>query len=500
MKISLTCFMHESNTFIKKTTPVENFMNPHFGDFIQGQDIVEYFKGGNHELSGSIDELERQGVEFIPKMCAIATPSGTVEEEAFNQIVDKLVDEINPEESDGLIVNLHGATVSQEYLDADGEVLLRLRKKLGKGFPIVCTLDKHANISTKMFENADVLIVFRTCPHLDTYDRGVEAAKIIIDMIKNKIKPTGTFIAPPMMINMTKQNTFEEPVNQIINKMEEISNDNSVISASFALGFQFADVPELGSSFVVYTDNNIEFSRMKCESVAKFAWENRDKYNLDAYEISEAVEIAKNSSEIPVILNDVGDNIGGGSSADSTFLLNEIISQNVGNYCTVFFDPDSVKECVQKGIGKKVKLNVGGKVDDKHGKPVQIEGLVKNITDGIWEDSEIRHGGYTKYNQGQTVLVETENNGSIILTTLRQPPHSIGQITHIGIDPNKKQLITTRGVILPRPAYDPFAAKTLLVNTNGTTTADLKNLNFENIEREIYPIDKPSFNIKMNNV
>ena len=135
---------------------------------------------------------------------------------------------------------MHGATVSEEYLDADGEVLFRLRKKMGKDFPIVCTLDKHANISSKMFENADVLVVFRTCPHLDTYDRGVEAAKIIIGMIKNNIKPTGTFIAPPMMINMTKQNTFEEPVNEIINRMEEISNDNSVISASFALGFQLS--------------------------------------------------------------------------------------------------------------------------------------------------------------------------------------------------------------------------------------------------------------------
>ena len=126
--------MHESNTFIKKTTPVENFMNPHYGDFIKGSDIVDFFKGGNHELSGSIDELENQGIEFIPKMCAIATPSGTVEKEAFNQIVDKLVNEINPKECDGLIINLHGATVSEEYLDADGEVLFRLRKKNGSRF------------------------------------------------------------------------------------------------------------------------------------------------------------------------------------------------------------------------------------------------------------------------------------------------------------------------------------------------------------------------------
>tara|TARA_B100000941_G_scaffold286039_1_gene258984 strand:+ start:785 stop:2263 length:1479 start_codon:yes stop_codon:yes gene_type:complete len=492
--------MHESNTFISKKTPVENFMNPNYGDFILGKNIIEHFKGGNHELSGSIDELEKQGVEFIPKMCAIATPSGTVEKEAFNQIIDKLLSDINSDECDGLIVNLHGATVSEEYLDADGEVLQRLRKKLGKDFPIVCTLDKHANVSTKMFKNADVLIIFRTCPHLDTYDRGVEAAKIIIEIVKKNIKPTGTFIAPPMMINMTKQNTFEEPVNQIIKKMDEISNDDSVISASFALGFQFADVPEIGSSFIVYTDNNSDLSRLKCENVAEFAWENRHDYNLQAFEISEAVEIAKNSKEYPVILNDVGDNTGGGSSADSTFLLHEIISQDVDNYCTVFFDPKSVEECVQKGIGEKVQLDVGGKVDDQHGNPVKIKAVVKNITDGIWEDSEIRHGGYTKYNQGITVLVETDKGGSIILTTLRQPPQSIGQITHIGIDPKKKQLITTRGVILPRPAYDPFAAKTLLVNTKGTTTADLKNLNFKNIEREIYPINDPEFNKKINNV
>ena len=142
------------------------------------------------------------------------------------------------------------------YLDVDGEVLFRLRNKMGHKFPIICTLDKHANISTKMFENADILVVFRTCPHLDTYDRGVEAAKLMKQMLNNELKPTGTFIAPPMMINMTKQNTFEEPVSKIIEDMESLSNDPSIVSASFALGFQFADVPELGASFIVYTNDN----------------------------------------------------------------------------------------------------------------------------------------------------------------------------------------------------------------------------------------------------
>ena len=500
MRIGLTCFMHESNNFIKKTTPLENFKDPSFGDFLHGDHIVDHFKGGNHELSGCIDEIEKQGNTYIPKFCGIATPSGTVEKSAFNYIVNRIVDEINQDEMDGLIINLHGATVSEEYLDVDGEVLFRLRNKMGHKFPIICTLDKHANISTKMFENADILVVFRTCPHLDTYDRGVEAAKLMKQMLNNELKPTGTFIAPPMMINMTKQNTFEEPVSKIIEDMESLSNDPSIVSASFALGFQFADVPELGASFIVYTNDNSELSREKCDWVSGRAWENREKYNLDAYEVEEAVKIAKESKKFPVVLNDVGDNTGGGSSADSTFLLHEIVRQNVENYCTVFFDPESVSICLDSGIGSTLKLNIGGKVDDQHGSPVELEGKVINITDGTWEDSQIRHGGYTKYNQGPTVLFETQNQGSIILTTLRQPPQSIGQITHIGIDPSKKKLITTRGVILPRPAYDPFAAKTILVNTKGTTTADLKNLSFKNIKRDLYPLQNPSFSPGLNEV
>ena len=69
MKIGLTCFMHESNNFIKKTTPLDNFKDPSFGDFLYGDYLIDHFRGGNHELSGSIDEIERQGNTIIPKFC-----------------------------------------------------------------------------------------------------------------------------------------------------------------------------------------------------------------------------------------------------------------------------------------------------------------------------------------------------------------------------------------------------------------------------------------------
>jgi microcystin degradation protein MlrC len=234
--------------------------------------------------------------------------------------------------------------------------------------------------------------------------------------------------------------------------------------------------------------------------VASRAWKNRSLFNLGAVELEDAVKIAINHKYFPVILNDIGDNTGGGSSADSTFILHEMIKQNAKNYCTVFFDSESVGQCVSAGIGARLSLKIGGKVDDQHGDPVEIEGIVTNISDGKWTDSEIRHGGYTKYNQGDTVLFETENKGSIILTTLRMSPMSIGQLTHIGVEPKNKKIITARGVILPRPAYDPIAAKTILVNTKGSTTADLKNLNFGNISRDLYPLQDSKFKLGLNEV
>ena len=495
--IAIASFMHESNTFLKRKTKLQDFKD---NAFLRENEIIEHFKKGNHELTGFIHEINNQGNKIIPTLAAIAMPSGTIEKECFDSISEELVERISNAATDGLQIALHGATVSEEFLDADGEILQRLRKKLGDKFPIVCTLDKHANISTKMFENADMLVVYRTCPHLDTFDRGVEASKLMNRILENDVNPSGTFMAPPMIINMTKQNTFEEPTSKIIEDMDDIYSDDSIISASFALGFPFADVPEMGSSFIVYTDSNTKLSEDRCRWVASRAWKNRSLFNLEAVGLEEAVKIAIDHNDFPVILNDIGDNTGGGSSADSTFILHEIIKQKAKNYCTVFFDSESVEQCISAGIGAKLSLKIGGKVDDQHGDSVNIEGIVSNISDGKWTDSEIRHGGYTKYNQGETVLFETENEGSIIITTLRMSPMSIGQLTHIGIDPKKKKIITARGVILPRPAYDPIAAKTILVNTKGSTTADLKNLNFGNISRNLYPMQDSKFKPGLNEI
>jgi microcystin degradation protein MlrC len=181
--------------------------------------------------------------------------------------------------------------------------------------------------------------------------------------------------------------------------------------------------------------------------------------------------------------------VGGGSAADSTYLLLEAYQQGVRGMCIVLYDPEAVQACIAAGVGSEVSLNVGGKVDDMHGEPVPITGHVRVITDGTFEETEARHMGMRHFNQGPTAVVQTPEGHVVMLTTYRQAPASLHQITHAGIDPQAMQMIVAKGVILPRPAYDPVAARTILVNSPGSTTAKNELFEYNRRRTPLFPFE-----------
>jgi len=170
---------------------------------------------------------------------------------------------------------------------------------------------------------------------------------------------------------------------------------------------------------------------------------------------------------------DVGDNIGGGSSADSTILLAEAKRLGIRSYLTSLYDPEAVAACVASGVGTTVTLRVGGKTDHFHGDPVEVTGRVRLIFDGQWEEPRPTHGGWRFFDSGVTVVLETTDDHTIVLTAKRCGNTSIQQMYSLGIRPEDKQVVIAKGVVSPRPAYQPIAAQIILVNTPGLTTADL---------------------------
>jgi microcystin degradation protein MlrC len=186
---------------------------------------------------------------------------------------------------------------------------------------------------------------------------------------------------------------------------------------------------------------------------------------------------------------DVGDNVGGGSAADSTVLLQAAIRLGVREVLVVLKDPASVRACREAGVGADVSLRVGAKTDDQHGVPVPVQGRVRALTDGRFVEERAVHGGGRFFDQGLTAVVETPLQHTLILTSLPMAPVSLEQVRSAGVKPERFKVIVAKGVVAPRGAYEPIASRILLVNTPGATAADPTLFAYHRRRRPLYPLE-----------
>jgi microcystin degradation protein MlrC len=185
----------------------------------------------------------------------------------------------------------------------------------------------------------------------------------------------------------------------------------------------------------------------------------------------------------------MGDNIGGGSPGDSTFILSELLKQKADEFVCILYAPQEVEVCIQAGVRGEVDLTVGGKSDDLHGSPVLIRGRVRLIHDGYYEETEPRHGGGRYQDQGITAVVEIEEKSLIVLTSKRQVPFSLHQLFSLGIDPRQMKHIVVKAAIAYRAAYEPIAGKIIEVDTPGLTAVNPLHFTYQNVRQPIFPLD-----------
>jgi microcystin degradation protein MlrC len=292
-----------------------------------------------------------------------------------------------------------------------------------------------------------------------------------------------------MLINITRQYTSQAPALGLYQDVQEVMTWPGILSASVAMGFYYSDVEEMGASFLAVADKDRALATRAARWMANRAWERREDFLGKMISVSEAVHQAAKSAAQPIVFMDVGDNVGGGSSADSTILFEEILKQGVRNALVVLCDPEAVKQCVAAGVRHSVTLDVGGKTDQLHGKPIRIKGKVRLISDGLFVETQIRHGGWGQNDQGVTVVVETEEQHTVVLTSRRMPPMSLEQILSLGIKPERKKILIAKGVIAPRAAYEPVAAEIVLVDTAGSTSANPASFTFHRRRHPLFPLE-----------
>lgn len=487
LRIGVGGFLHESNTFLGAPTTYEDFVA---ASLTRGAAVLQRWSGAFHELGGFLDVLEQAGVEVVPLLATFAVPSGTITAEAYERIAGEMLEDLaNAGALDGLLLALHGATVSQAFPDADGEMLRRVREAVGADLPIVTTLDLHANVSPQMIGLANATVAYRSNPHLDQRARGSEAAKILLRTLRGEIRPVQALEMPPMLISISKQQTAAMPVRALYEDLEQVLTWPGILSASIALGFYYADVAEMGASFFAVADGDEALARRAARHLAERAWERRAAFSGTPPSPQEAVAAAIAAPRGPVALMDIGDNVGAGSPADSTVLFAEVLRQKGRDALVVLCDPEAAAACLAAGPGNRVAIAVGGKTDNLHGSPVPIEGVVRSLTDGRFVEREQRHGGWGACDQGLTAVVETADGHSVILTSRRMAPMSLQQVLSTGVQPQSKKMLIVKGVVAPRAAYEPVAADFLMVDTPGVTSDNPRHFTYRRRRTPLYPLE-----------
>ena len=481
-RVIIGMMSHETNTFSTVKTTLDDFKP------MYGKEIIDTLKGTRSGIGGYIYVFERENIEYIPTIAATATPAGELRNKDYWYIVNYITDEMKKAgKIDGVLLALHGAMVAQDVPEAEGTLLNEVKKIVGNT-PVIITLDLHGLISDKIINNSDAVFGYDTNPHIDMYERGVEAAETMVKTIRGTIKPTVAYKKLPMLPPTINQRTTEGPMVKLLKTAWEMENQPGVINVCLFPAFPYADVQRVGSAVVAVTDNNPEQAQRLANELGDQMWGMRQEFLKPLTPISEAVTTAIKAPEGPIVLADVADNPGGGAPGDGTEILRELIKQgatNTGIACIK--DPEAVQAAIEAGVKGIVSMKIGAKIDNYHGTPVQVTGTVRTITDGRFIHKAMAVGVPTDV--GKTAVIDV-NGIEIILTEKSHAPNDPEIYRRNGIEPTDKKILVLKSRGHFRAAYEPFSKQIIEVDAPGLTTPNLNWFTYQNIPHPIWPFDK----------
>jgi microcystin degradation protein MlrC len=484
-RIALMGIYHESNTFVPQATTTADFRN---GKILTGEAIRKEYQTAHNEIAGMLEVMDREGMEVIPILFASATPGGALSANTYNGLLKNMMDELDKVlPVNACLVIPHGAGVSEEFPDMDGHWLSLLRNKVGDSVPIFGTLDLHANVSPLMVSSTNALVAYKENPHIDMRQRGVEAADLLVNYLKGKTNPVQVLVQVPLAISIEQQLTANEPCKSLYAYANELSHDPEILSISIQHGFPYADVEEMGTSIIVVADGKREKALEVAKKIETYILDRKESFVGIKNDIQSSLDLI-DKSEKPVLLLDMGDNVGGGGPANNCCILEAFELSKKYKYFVCIYDPEAVRMAGNHQPGEWFELIIVGTGKDGI-RSYRLKVKLLRVTNGEFQESNPRHGGQINFNMGRTAVVATEQGSEIMLTTLRVMPFSLQQLISQGVQPSDFDAIVAKGVNAPIAAYAPVCPTVVQVNTPGVTQADMTLFKFENRRKPLFPFE-----------
>ncbi len=484
-RVALLGIYHESNTFVIIPTVLDDFRN---GQYLKGESIRKEYQNAHNEIAGMLEVLDKEQIEAIPLLFASATPGGTITAETYNFILNETLEELKKVlPIDACLVIPHGAGVSEEFPDMDGHWLSKVREIVGDTIPIIGTLDLHANVSQLMVSSTNALVAYKQNPHVDMRQRGVESAKLLVNLLNGKTKPVQALVQVPLAISIEQQLTANEPCISLYAYANQLAAEPGILALSIQHGFPYADVHEMGTSIIVVADGDYEKALSVAKKLEAYILERKQSFVGKKTDIPSALNLI-NDSVKPVLLLDMGDNVGGGGPANNSCILEAFEESKKYKFFVCMYDPQAVIDASLHEQGEQFDLTVIGTGKDGL-KTLKLNVKLLRISDGTFQESNPRHGGQINFRMGKTVVVSTKEGGVIMLTSLRVMPFSLQQLISQGVVPSEFDAIVAKGVNAPIAAYAPVCPTIIQVNTPGVTQADMTLFDYQQRRKPLFPFE-----------
>ena len=496
MRLLIAMMKHETNTFSPVPTPLARF--GHGPGPLYGEAAVNAYRGTGTGLGAYLDLARREGAQIVLPIAAGASPSGPVEDAAYAEITDRICAAAGSGDFDGIMLDLHGAMVTQSLDDGEGQFLKRLRAIVPQT-PIAVALDMHANLYDEILANATVVAGYRTYPHIDTYETAWLAGEILLRAIRGQVRPVMAWGNMPMLPHVMRQGSDDHPNRELQHRCAAMAGEGA-LAASLFTGFPHADILNAGLSAVVVTDGDQGLAERLRDELLDRAWVEREAFVYEIEPLPSSVARARampprQPGDGPIVLLDHYDNSASGGTMDTTVVLAEILRQGLEDVAAfAIYDPEAVQQAIAAGIGAEVTLSIGGKIAmpaiPAASPSLQVTGRVKTISDGRYRNRGPMGRG-VQMEMGPAVVLDT-GAIEIVLISRHVEPSDLNCLASLGIDPMQKRYVMLKSRIHWRAGLGKLAKAVVDCAGVGVCTSDYRQLDFKKVRRPIYPLDLPN--------
>jgi microcystin degradation protein MlrC len=375
--------------------------------------------------------------------------------------------------------------------DGEGELLRRIRKVIDRSIPIAITLDLHANVTIQMIELADIIVSYKTYPHVDMRQIARQAGDILEQSMAGIITPRTVMAHVRMLEEVNGGRTDIGPMLARIEKALAYEAEEDVFAVSINAGFASADIKEVGPTVLVTGQGDFDAHERFAQSIADDIWDKRHIVLNRYWSVEAAASHAATfeHSHGPLIIADYADNPGAGSYGDSTTLLKALLEANVANAC---FGPIVDRGAVEKlklcKIGSSVQIALGGKTDPAFGGgPLVVTATLLLLSNGDFVGDGPMMAAL-KDSFGPSAVIRV-GEIDILVTTLARQMLDLQQFKAFGIKPEQKKLVAIKSMQHFRAAFEPIADQVIICDSGALCTPQYDRIPYKNVPRPIFPLD-----------